>query len=201
MIQEHGRDASVQDSGDFWYKVQKPTVPSNTRLRRHLEALLCGHPDADAGFQPDPFDVWSFIAEHRPEWISARSLKRWRQRSDAPPMLFIQEVMGYDWLAGRDFVEQTLRHYARHRHGAPLVYFLGWRHMVKIGFTRSLEQRLDTLRLAMPERGRLVGICWGNRIVEKALHEAFSQHRVHGEWFTKTQEIEAFIIQNGFRQF
>ncbi len=55
---------------------------------------------------------------------------------------------------------------------------------VKIGWSKSLEQRLSQLRMCNPYPLLLCLATPGGRDLEEALHVRFSKQRIHGEWFT-----------------
>lgn len=67
---------------------------------------------------------------------------------------------------------------------------------VKIGFTRSLRQRLHDLRTASSEFLIVKGVMRGTENDEKELHERFKAYWTRGEWFRLSPEIEAFIRDN-----
>jgi len=65
---------------------------------------------------------------------------------------------------------------------------------IKIGITRtSPEARLSGLQTGSPLQLRIVGLIAGDQ--EKMLHERFAKIRLHGEWFTPTDELIDFIKQ------
>jgi hypothetical protein len=58
--------------------------------------------------------------------------------------------------------------------------------LVKIGFTRSLSSRLNSLRTSCPVPIRLLWSVPGDVIDEKRFHERFASLRKRGEWFELT---------------
>lgn len=73
----------------------------------------------------------------------------------------------------------------------PLVYFIRNGDRVKIGWTTNLRQRLSAL--ALPQDSVALTIP-GASAEETALHHRFARARIgRSEWFTATQEIEAYI--------
>lgn len=56
---------------------------------------------------------------------------------------------------------------------------------VKVGFTANLDQRLATLRTAIPDL-ELVGAIPGGRRAERDLHDHLAASRIAGEWFAPT---------------
>lgn len=63
---------------------------------------------------------------------------------------------------------------------------------IKIGFTsKDPEERLRALQVGSPTKLRIVGLVPGNR--EKELHDRFVGGHSHGEWFTPSKALLAFI--------
>jgi hypothetical protein len=80
------------------------------------------------------------------------------------------------------------------------VYFITCRavNMVKIGYAESpfkVKQRLTGIRVCCPLDVALEMHLPGGRAEEAAMHEQLRAHRVRGEWFWITEEIEN-LIQN-----
>jgi hypothetical protein len=80
------------------------------------------------------------------------------------------------------------------------VYFITCRtvNMVKIGYAEGphhVRQRLIGMRVGCPLDIALEMYLPGTEQDEKAMHELLKAHRVRGEWFWITQEIEN-LIQN-----
>ena len=64
------------------------------------------------------------------------------------------------------------------------VYFIGSvRPFVKIGYSTFVPGRLAELQKANPEPLRVLGVMIGRSLLERALHQRFADHWVHGEWF------------------
>lgn len=61
--------------------------------------------------------------------------------------------------------------------------------LVKIGRSKCLERRLASLEAGSPVPLHLVALFAGTDI-EDALHEAFYEHRAHGEWFSSEPVLE-----------
>jgi T5orf172 domain len=77
-----------------------------------------------------------------------------------------------------------------------LVYFLmaDSVNLIKIGHTsRKLHKRIAAILGASPVPLRGLGVIRGEVEVEQALHEKFSAHRAHYEWFNAHEELLAFI--------
>lgn len=65
--------------------------------------------------------------------------------------------------------------------------------LVKIGSAVDPIDRLRTLQTGSPDRLTLVTTIAGGEKAERALHKQFSGSRVHGEWFSPTPDLLAFI--------
>jgi hypothetical protein len=63
---------------------------------------------------------------------------------------------------------------------------------VKIGRSRNLEKRLETLQTGTPVRLLVLHEIAGDH--EKALHAACAEHRLQGEWFAPTPEFFAALM-------
>jgi len=64
---------------------------------------------------------------------------------------------------------------------------------VKIGTSVDATRRLKTLATSSPVPLRLAAVTGGDEQHEARLHERFSDARLHGEWFTLTDEIKREI--------
>lgn len=115
-------------------------------------------------------------------------------------MQIVQSTMGYGAERLRNAVEATLLHYHEAANQPSVVYFMGCGPHVKIGTSKNLLSRLETLRTHSPQRLDLLTICWGGMEQERATHARFEAHRLHSEWFIRCQEIEAFMAQHGLRK-
>jgi hypothetical protein len=78
------------------------------------------------------------------------------------------------------------------------VYFITAREvgMVKIGCAYEPHRRMTFMQTACPVGLALEAILPGAYAEEKRHHEMFAEHRVRGEWFKITPEIEALIAAN-----
>lgn len=78
-----------------------------------------------------------------------------------------------------------------------IVYFIldTYSNAVKIGFTtiKGLKRRLQNLQIGTPYELRLLGALWGNRNVERQIHEQFETYHIRGEWFEYSKELEEYI--------
>jgi hypothetical protein len=76
----------------------------------------------------------------------------------------------------------------------PCVYFIGTPEgPVKIGFTTNVNKRLPTIQVSSPVRLKVLAILPGSRVNEGGLHVRFARQRLHGEWFSMTDEMLALI--------
>jgi T5orf172 domain. len=73
------------------------------------------------------------------------------------------------------------------------VYFIKGGDSVKIGMANDVRRRLNDLQVGSPIELQLIGIMLGGRTVELRLHERFKAHRLNGEWFRLSPELEQFI--------
>lgn len=71
--------------------------------------------------------------------------------------------------------------------------------LIKIGSSRKLETRIFGLALSNAGSLRLLGYIPAKKdemfLLERSIHAMFESSRMHGEWFNKTVELEAFIAQ------
>lgn len=65
--------------------------------------------------------------------------------------------------------------------------------LVKIGYTRDPDRRMQELKTASPGGVTLLAYYRGGRSDEKALHDRFADLRRHGEWFEPTLEMDTII--------
>ena len=87
----------------------------------------------------------------------------------------------------------------RRRRARPVVYFVlapsvG---LVKIGRTKFIKDRFFSLQMQSPVPLELLKTVRGGPLDERQMHERFSQHRVHGEWFHYVLEIQEFVKVKG----
>lgn len=88
-----------------------------------------------------------------------------------------------------------------YRAGIMHVYFIRCGDHLKIGYAKNPKQRLADLQVGSPLDLTLLGAvkCDDAPGVEFALHRAFAQYRVRGEWFECVPAVEATVdaILNG----
>jgi hypothetical protein len=75
------------------------------------------------------------------------------------------------------------------------VYFITAREvgMVKIGCAYDPFDRLKGLQCGCPNKLTLEAFVKGSHKREREIHQLLKKHRVRGEWFTLSPEIEAII--------
>jgi hypothetical protein len=75
------------------------------------------------------------------------------------------------------------------------VYFITCRQtgMVKIGCAYDPFDRLKTLQSGSPTKLKIEALLKGSYKRERELHKLLAKHRVRGEWFRISPEIEAII--------
>lgn len=75
------------------------------------------------------------------------------------------------------------------------VYFIqaGAAGPVKIGISRDVERRRGELQRLEREPLRVLATLEGTTQDERALHQRFAAHRLHGEWFSPAPELLAHV--------
>ena len=76
------------------------------------------------------------------------------------------------------------------------VYFVLAREVnrVKIGFTTyDPGYRLQTIQANSPVTLKIIAVLQGPREWESKLHKKFTAWRLHGEWFTFSEEINQYV--------
>lgn len=66
---------------------------------------------------------------------------------------------------------------------------------VKIGRSITPTERLSSLQTGNPMPLRIIATIPGGAFAERALHRAFADDRVKGEWFSPSRELMAFIAE------
>lgn len=64
---------------------------------------------------------------------------------------------------------------------------------IKIGTTVNIENRLKTFNHAHPEPVALLASAPGGHVHEAEVHRIFRRDRDHGEWFSPSPELLAFV--------
>jgi len=77
----------------------------------------------------------------------------------------------------------------------PVVYFIqrGESGPVKIGFSRNVYGRMQTLQTANSQPLRLVGYLYGDTELEGDIQSRFAEDRLKGEWFKPTYTMKSFL--------
>ena len=78
-----------------------------------------------------------------------------------------------------------------------VIYFVGCKEVrrVKIGFAEDVAKRMPSLQCGSPVTLTLLAVTPGDLTAERAYHDRFYKHRLHGEWFKRVPEIEAEIAR------
>lgn len=84
--------------------------------------------------------------------------------------------------------------------GTDCVYFVQAETMlrIKIGTSNNIARRVCELRIGSPDKLRVMAVMPGDCSVERQLHKKFSEDRLHGEWFSPSENLLAYI--NGVMQ-
>lgn len=79
------------------------------------------------------------------------------------------------------------------------VYFIGSPSQpgspIKIGFTTDLKKRLKSLQTGSPNKLEVLAAIEAGGSQERAYHDQFAAHRLHGEWFEPHPDILAEIAR------
>ena len=65
--------------------------------------------------------------------------------------------------------------------------------LIKIGHSKNIDDRLDTIQANSPDKVKLLKVIEGNRSLERALHKQFDSVRSHREWFYPSRGLMAYI--------
>lgn len=105
-------------------------------------------------------------------WIDGTELRsrRW-PRSDPP---------------GIDLERRLLKMVGR---GTEFVYFIRSGSRVKIGRSKNVRHRLESVRVANADEVYLIGAAMGGVILERDIHWAVRSDRVRGEWFELSDNL------------
>lgn len=79
-----------------------------------------------------------------------------------------------------------------------MIYFIqvGRTGPIKIGFSKNIKKRLQTLQTANPYTLYVIGYMPGDKKVEKAIHRKFSYINIFREWFFYDANLMQYIKQN-----
>lgn len=81
----------------------------------------------------------------------------------------------------------------------PLIYFVSaeakTRFPIKIGrtTTKAAHKRIASLQTGMPYKLEYIMVCQAAPELEGAVHRAFADIRLKGEWFKRTRDLTDFI--------
>ncbi len=79
------------------------------------------------------------------------------------------------------------------------VYFMASRGLIKIGFSRSPQERAKQLAYKGFKPIEIVGVMLSRCGLERELHFRFAHLRVQGEWFTPSDELRDFIASSAVK--
>ena len=83
---------------------------------------------------------------------------------------------------------------SRSRAGKGFVYVVsGEGGLLKIGWSSNPERRLKELQVASPHSLKFLKTWPGSMEEEKALHRLLMDHRVHGEWFSRSPLLDRIL--------
>lgn len=80
-----------------------------------------------------------------------------------------------------------------------MVYFIQQKNggPIKIGSSVHPLLRLKQIRAHSPVEVELIAAIEGSAKLERELHAKFADNRLHGEWFTSTEELVSYIKDIG----
>lgn len=74
------------------------------------------------------------------------------------------------------------------------VYFIkAGTEFVKIGYSKEVKQRLNTIKSSNPQKVSLLGVIEGGVKKEREIQSQFRHFRIRGEWFDLSLELKKFI--------
>lgn len=75
------------------------------------------------------------------------------------------------------------------------VYFVAVGSFVKIGWSSQPFGRAADVDRGQPEPPNFILVCRGGRFMETLLHRTFRRHRVKGEWFRRSPELDFVMVE------
>lgn len=75
-----------------------------------------------------------------------------------------------------------------------LVYFIYSAGRIKIGYSTGIDQRNRSFRSSGPIPPVVILVINGTIDTERTLHIRFSEDRLHGEWFTLSDELRKYLV-------
>lgn len=122
---------------------------------------------------------------------------------DALPSLCSYKTCLNDRISGSQFCEKhdkisfSLRSKQKHKIYKTAdycwIYFISSGNDVKIGMSKDVAKRLNTLQMASPAKLVLEAAIEAYEALEFVLHDAFKASRQHGEWFKRTSKLDEII--------
>jgi hypothetical protein len=76
------------------------------------------------------------------------------------------------------------------------VYFISDGTNIKIGYSKNIKKRIQTLSTGSSRHLTILGYVYGDMNYEKLLHRMFIEYRQKGEWFKCNKKLMDFINQN-----
>lgn len=64
---------------------------------------------------------------------------------------------------------------------------------VKFGFTVDIDRRIGMLQIGSPLCLELLALDAGTRGNERFIHRALASHRIHGEWFARSDAVMRLV--------
>jgi hypothetical protein len=146
---------------------------------------------AMAGSRAEALRWLAHMKQAHADWYKdSRPSKRELQKLNTPFLAAIRELE--DWLRET----QPPPPAKRPRPKSGFVYIIGLEgdnSAVKIGFASKLEDRVSMLQTSSHHALKILSAIKGTAKVEKELHRKFAADHIRGEWFRRTEAIEAFI--------
>lgn len=69
------------------------------------------------------------------------------------------------------------------------IYFLRHAHLIKIGFSSAIANRVRAIMTGIPGGAEFLGHFPGDRETEAHLHARFGSQRFNGEWFVESADL------------
>lgn len=144
---------------------------------------------AMAKSREDALQWLSYIKQAHADWLKGHRLSGRKLRDAGTPFRAAYDELE-DWLRDNPPPPKP----PRPKKG--VVYFIGMegdKSAVKIGFASKLEDRVATLQTSSHHELKVLAAIKGTAKFEKELHRKFAADHIRGEWFRRTEAIEAFI--------
>lgn len=141
---------------------------------------------------------------HTSSFVDRHGQVRWRFRKTGAPPHYFDSPYGTpefesEWKGCFDGSTQAAKAAKKAMPACPppqtaLVYFVGAEvGPVKIGHSRNIPKRIKDIQWGSPQKMELLAVAPGGQRAEARYHKRFFRHRMHGEWFSRTPEIEREI--------